>query len=504
MPKYSPEVPAELLTPDEMSVADRLTIAAGTESFALMQKAAAAVAETARGMVGRGSVLVIAGPGNNGGDGFVAAQELRQGGYDVRVALLGDPERLTGDAARAAVLWGGPVEPLQPGVDFGCDLIIDCLFGAGLSRPLDGEVAEVVRQANNSGRRILAVDLPSGIDGRTGAICGEAIRAERTVTFFRLKPGHLLYPGREHCGRVELAQIGIKDAVLNTIAPEAFHNGPALWRPAITPPGAMAHKYTRGHVCVVSGPATATGAARLAAAGALRIGAGAVTVASPPDALLVNAAHLTAIMVRRIDGPDALAAFISDRHIGAAVVGPGNGVGASTRANVEALMAGEAALVVDADALTSFAEERDALFRAIARRAARVVMTPHEGEFSRLFGIDGAKIDRAREAARSSGAVVILKGADTVVAAPDGRLSINSNAPAFLATAGSGDVLAGMVAGLMSQGVQPFEAACAAVWLHGAVGARLGQGLIAEDLPGGLPAVIQQVWPVGGPLIGSA
>jgi hydroxyethylthiazole kinase-like uncharacterized protein yjeF len=495
MPKFPPAEPVELLTPGEMAEADRLTIEAGTGSFELMLRAGAAVADAARRMVERGKMLVLAGPGNNGGDGFVAAQELRRGGCEVRVALLGPPDKLAGDAARAAMLWGGPVETLTAETGFDCDLIVDSLFGAGLTRQLVGVAAEVVQQANGSGRRILAVDLPSGIDGRTGEVRGAAIRAERTVTFFRLKPGHLLYPGREHCGATELVQIGIKDEVLSALAPKAFRNGPELWRFAVSPPGAMAHKYARGHVCVVSGPATATGAARLAAAGALRIGAGAVTVASPPDALLVNATHLTAIMLRRSDGPEDLAAFIAERRVNAAVVGPGNGVGAATRANVEALIAGGATLVLDADALTSFAGTSNSLFRAIAGRAAPVVMTPHEGEFSRLFGIEGAKIDRATEAARASGAVVILKGSDTVIAGPDGQLAINDNAPPDLATAGSGDVLAGMVAGLMAQGVPGFEAACAAVWLHGATGDRLGRGLIAEDLPGALPAVLQRVWP---------
>ena len=490
---------AELLTPAEMAEADRLAIAGGVDGFTLMRRAGQAVADAAQRMPSCTRVLALAGPGNNGGDALVAAAALRDGGCSVRVAMLGDPARLSGDAEKALALWGGPVEALGPDLDWNCDQILDGLFGAGLQRPLAGAAAEAVQFANASGRPILAIDLPSGVDGRSGEVFGGAVRAARTVTFFRLKPGHLLYPGRGLCGELELAQIGIPESVLATIAPSCFRNGPGLWGAALRPPAADAHKYSRGHVCVVSGPAASTGAARLAAAGALRIGAGAVTVASPPDALLINAGHLTAIMVRRIDGPDALAGFVADRRVGAAVIGPGNGVGEGTRANVEALIAGDAALVLDADALTSFSGSPDALFEAVSRRPAPVVMTPHEGEFARLFGVEGAKIDRARETAKRSGAVVVLKGPDTVIAAPDGRLAINANAPADLATAGSGDVLAGMIAGLLAQAMPVFEAAGAAVWLHGAAGSRLGRGLIAEDLPAALPGVLRDMERPGPP-----
>jgi NAD(P)H-hydrate epimerase len=365
------------------------------------------------------------------------------------------------------------------------------LFGAGLARDLNGEVARTVAAVNAGGSPVLAVDLPSGIDGRTGEVRGVAIRAMRTITFFRLKPGHLLLPGRTHCGVTEVAQIGIPESVLATLRPTAFHNGPALWGASLRKPAAEDHKYSRGHAFVVSGPASSTGAARLAAAGALRIGAGAVTVASPPDALAVNAAHLTAIMLRSIDGSDALERLLSDPRAKAVVVGPANGVGEATRANAEAALRSAAGVVLDADALTSFSAAPGRLFKAIAERSAPVVVTPHAGEFARLFDDTGPKLDRARAAAAESGAVVVLKGADTVIAAPDGRAAINSNAPPDLATAGSGDVLAGMIAGLLAQGAAGFEAAAAAVWVHGAAGAAVGRGLIAEDLPGAVPRVLQ-------------
>jgi hydroxyethylthiazole kinase-like uncharacterized protein yjeF len=488
--------PIELLTPEEMAIADRLAVAGGVSGFHLMQNAGAAVAEAAREMseqVDHGSILVLAGPGNNGGDGFVAATQLHSEGCDVRVALLGSRDRLTGDAARAAEAYEGPLETLGPDTDLSAELVIDALFGAGLARPLEGVVAGVVERLNDSGAPVLAIDLPSGVDGRTGAVQGVAVRATRTITFFRGKPGHLLMPGRRLCGLCDVAQIGIPESVLAEIRPATFHNLPSLWRDQLRPPRADDHKYARGHAFVVSGPASATGAARLSAAGALRAGAGAVTVASPPDAVIVNAAHLTAIMVREYDGPAALAELLADPRPKSIVIGPGNGVGAETRANVEAALASDAAIVLDADALTSWAAERDALFAGIKDRVAEVVLTPHEGEFARLFPGEGPRLDRARAAASESGAILVLKGSDTVIATPDGRAAINSNAPAGLATAGSGDVLSGIVAGLLAQGLPGFEAAAAGVWMHGAAGSAVGRGLIAEDLPPAIPTVLRQL-----------
>ncbi len=483
----------EVLTPAEMGEADRLAIAAGTPGYSLMLNAGAAVAEAAQDMAEEGRILVVAGPGNNGGDGFVAAEILRRDGRDVRVALLGARDALKGDAGHAAADYGGPFETINPASDLSADLVIDALFGAGLARPLEGEAARIVEALNAGPAPVLAVDLPSGIDGRTGAAAGAAIRAARTVTFFRLKPGHLLLPGRLHCGRTELAQIGIPNSVLDTIRPATFQNLPALWRARLRPPRPGDHKYSRGHAFVVSGPASATGAARLAAMAALRAGAGAVTVASPPDALLVNATHLTAIMVRRFEGAEELSALLSDPRPKAVAIGPASGVGEGTRRNVAAALKSNAAVVLDADALTSFSGEVDAIFSLIKNRLQPVVMTPHEGEFARLFAQTGARLDRVRAASLASGACVVLKGYDTVIAAPDGRAAINANAPADLATAGSGDVLTGIIAGLLAQGLAGFDAACAGVWMHGAAGAAVGRGLIAEDLPGALPAVLQRL-----------
>jgi hydroxyethylthiazole kinase-like uncharacterized protein yjeF len=485
--------PVELLTPAEMAQADRLAVAGGVSSFQLMQRAGAAVAEAAKNIREAGDILVLAGPGNNGGDGFVAATLLRSAGRSVRVALLGSRNGLKGDAATAAAGYDGPVETIGRGTQISAALVIDALFGAGLARPLSGEAASIVQRLNATGIPVLAVDLPSGVDGRTGAADGPAVQATRTITFFRMKPGHLLLPGRLHCGPTEVAQIGIPDGVLGEIRPATFHNQPLLWRDRLRRPEPGDHKYRRGHAFVVSGPPSQTGAARLAAAAALRVGAGAVTVASPPASVLVNASHLTAVMVRTCSGGEELARLLSDPRPKSIVIGPANGVGPETRANVEAALDSDAGVVLDADALTSFEASASGLFGRIKRRSQPVVLTPHDGEFARLFKAIGSRLDRAREAASESGAVVVFKGSDTVIASPDGRAAINSNAPPDLATAGSGDVLAGIIGGLLAQGLPGFEAACAGVWTHGACGTMCGRGLIAEDLPAAIPAVLQNL-----------
>jgi len=489
----------ELLRTAEMADADRLTIAGGTPGIALMEEAGDAVAVRAAMMARAGSrIAVVAGPGNNGGDGYVAARQLAERGFAVRVLRVGDRPG-TGDAAEAARRWSGEVMPAAPDALDGCGLVIDALFGAGLARPVESLAAALVAAVNAAGVPVLAVDLPSGINGDTGAVQGCAVRATETVTFFRRKPGHLLYPGRAHCGRTHVVDIGIPDAVLARIAPRIAVNAPALWRtafPVLRPDG---HKYDRGHALVVSGGLSSTGAARLAARGALRAGAGLVTLASPREALAVNAATNLAVMVRPAGGAGEIAALLEDRRFNAVVVGPGGGVGAGMRETVETVLGSGAAAVLDADAITSFAGEPEALAAAISARTAPVVMTPHEGEFSRFFKkIESisklhSKLEKTLAASSYTGAIVLLKGADTVVAAPDGRAAIAENAPPWLATAGSGDVLAGLIAGLMAQRMPAFEAAAAAVWLHGEAANKVGPGLISEDLPEALPAVLRRL-----------
>jgi hydroxyethylthiazole kinase-like uncharacterized protein yjeF len=490
------EVGLELLTPRDMNHADQLAVENGVSSLALMESAGRAVADAARRRVKPGGrIAVLCGPGNNGGDGFVAARLLKRASYDVRLFLAGDKSALKGDAAEMARRFDGPVRPLDPFQFESLNLVIDALFGAGLTRPIEGMAAEVIAAIAEHGTPVLAVDVPSGLDGATGQALGPVLKATETVTFFRLKPGHLLYPGRGLCGQVRVADIGIPTRVLDELDIKAFANTPALWREQFPRPSAEGHKYGRGHALVVSGPPEATGACRLAARGALRAGAGLVTVASPLDAVSVNALHLTAIMLKPFEGPEGLSALLGDVRKNAVLIGPGAGIGEATCRLVEAALRTEASVVLDADALTSFAGQADRLRAAIvARHDGRVVLTPHDGEFARLFGNDGgARLDRARKGALEIGAVVLLKGPDTVIASPEGEAAINFNAPPWLATAGSGDVLAGFITGLLAQRMPAFEAAAAAAWLHGEAASDFGPGLIAEDLPDRLPAVLARL-----------
>src|SRR5215471_13173998 len=487
----------ELLTTAEMAEADRRTIAGGVAGIELMENAGRSVADTVAARHPPGvRVAVVAGPGNNGGDGFVAARFLAERGYRVRVLLVGDPNRLKGDAALAAQRWQGPTTAAAPAALTPADVVIDALFGAGLDRPVEG-VARAMIEAMNAAPCVYAVDLPSGINGTTGAVMGLAVNAMETVTFFRRKIGHVLLPGRLHCGNVRIADIGIAASVLDQIRPRIAINSPDLWAKSFPLPRVEGHKYARGHAVVVSGGLSSTGAARLAARGALRAGAGLVTIATPREALAVNAAASLAVMVRPVDGADELSEFLKDPRRNTVVLGPGGGVGHPMRELVLAALTGERAVVLDADALTSFADERQTLVAATKARAAATLMTPHEGEFARLFKALGSearsKVERARKAAQEAGAVVLLKGPDTVVAASDGRATIAENAPPWLATAGSGDVLAGIAAGCLAQDMPAFEAASAAVWLHGEAGNAAGPGLIAEDLPEVMPAIFRQL-----------
>ncbi len=504
----------EVLTTAEMSEADRLAVAAGVPSLTLMENAGHAVADAAVAMVARGGrIAVLCGPGNNGGDGFVAARHLRDRGYDVRLHLLGAREHLTGDAAEVARRWPLPARPASPDALQSMHLVVDALFGAGLSRALDGAAAELVEAINASRLPVLAVDVPSGLDGTTAMAAGPVVQARRTVTFFRKKPAHLLMPGRALCGETIVADIGIPDRVLADVAPATFENGPALWASSYRWPRLASHKYTRGHAVVVSGPPFQSGAARLGAMAALRAGAGLVTLVGSPAACAVNATHMTSVMVRELDRGRALSEFLADTRRNAVLIGPGADPGDDTVADVKDVLGSAAAAVLDADALMSFeisstasaeggrmgflvadteaAHTPQDLFDAIRARAAPVVMTPHDGEFKRLFGVlPGSKLERTRAAAATSGAIVVLKGADTVIADPGGRATINANAPPWLATAGTGDVLAGIITGLLAQGMAGFDAACAGVWLHGAAASEHGIGVIGEDLPGLLPRVL--------------
>ncbi|MEB2400894.1 MAG: NAD(P)H-hydrate dehydratase [Alcaligenaceae bacterium] len=478
-----------LLTPDQMRLADRLAIEGGVDGVALMEAAGAAVANAVAGRWRKCPVLVLCGPGNNGGDGFVAARHLALAGWPVRVGLLGDRRRLSGDAAYHAAQWKGPVEPISAGMLDGAKLIIDALFGAGISRPLDGAAAEVLAAAGARGLPLCAVDVPSGLDGAGGEVLGMAPRADLTVTFFRPKPGHLLMPGRALCGELVVADIGIPDKVLDTVLPDTFRNRPALWAGHYPWPAVDGHKYQRGHALVVGGQLM-TGAARLAARAAARVGAGLVTIAAPAAVWPIYAGASLSIMVQAIRESGTLEDILSDPRKNAIVVGPGAGVSDITRKHALQALASKRAVVLDADAISVFGSDPEALYQAIA---GPCVLTPHEGEFNRIFATRGDKLERARRAAAQSGAVVVLKGPDTVIAAPDGRAVINDNAPPELATGGTGDVLSGFIAGLMAQGMEAFLAAAAAVWLHGEAARRFGPGLVSEDLPECLPRVLRRL-----------
>jgi hydroxyethylthiazole kinase-like uncharacterized protein yjeF len=477
-----------------MSAADAAAVRSGIASLTLMENAGWAVTGEIARRWSRNPVTVLCGPGNNGGDGFVIARLLRDRGWPVQVLCAGRLDRRSSDAAANAERWGGPVASASPDLVPSGGLIVDALFGAGLAREIEAEIATVIATVNASGSTVVAVDMPTGIDGASGAVRGLAVEAALTVSFCRKKPGHLLLPGRRYCGELVIADIGVSDDAVEAAGSALRENSPALWR--VPRRAGSGHKYDYGHVLVVSGGPWSTGAARLAALAALRTGAGLVTVAASGAALPVHAAHLTSVMLREIEDALALARLLEDRRINVVVLGPGAGVGAETRMRSHAALASGAAVVLDADALSSFAEVPGELFTAITGVPGRpVVMTPHEGEFMRLFGDvpQGleSKVDRARWAAATSGSTVVLKGADTVVAMPDARAVLNSNAPPELATAGSGDVLTGIMAGLLAQRLPALEAAAAAVWIHGQAGNELGRGLIAEDLPAALPAILK-------------
>lgn len=487
-----------------MAQADKLTIDAGPfDGMDLMRRAGAAVAtRVLERYPDATSVDVLCGPGNNGGDGYVVAKLLAEAGATVRVWALGHPKPGT-DAAIAAKECPVEATQLSSFAPVEGAVVIDALFGAGLSKAIDGEAATAIEKCTEASLPIVAVDLPSGVSGDSGKILGSAFRADLTVTFFRKKPGHLLYPGRELCGRTIVADIGIRSDVLDTIKPTCWENTPDLWLGTFPHLPANTHKYARGHVGVFSGGLASTGAARLSARAAARAGAGAVTLLSPGSALQVNAVHLTSIILRKSDGIQDVEEWLEKRKPAALVFGPAAGlqdsVGDFALALIEAATNKVRHLVLDADALTHISRRRGeflALFRQAG--APHIVLTPHEGEFARVFqelahdeGL--SKLDRARGAAELAGTTVILKGPDTVIASPDGQTAINTNAPPWLATAGSGDVLAGITAGFLSQGMTAFEAACAAVWLHGAAGSLFGPGLIAEDLPDLLPQVLRDL-----------
>jgi NAD(P)H-hydrate epimerase len=477
-----------LLRVAQMGEADRLTVAAGTPIIDLMANAGGAVAHEIKRRWTMRPVIVLCGPGNNGGDGFVAARQLADAGWPVRIALLGDRDQLSGAARHHAEQWSGPVEAVTPASLEGTGLVVDALFGSGLSRPLEGPAADTLAASGRRDMPMVAIDVPSGVMGDTGDAMG-AVKATLTVTFFRKKPGHLLLPGRLLCGELVVAGIGTPESVLDHLDVDIFENGPALWAACLPRPYDGGNKYTRGHA-LISGGYPMTGAARMAARAAARAGAGLTTIAVPEIALPIYATALTSIMVKPIAADDEFTRILSDRRVSAFLIGPGAGVSDETRLRALAMLATGRPTLLDADAITAFKGDPAELDKAID---GPCVLTPHDGEFRRLFDPAGDKLTRTRKAARRSGAIIVLKGTDTVIVEPGGQAVINANAPATLATAGSGDVLSGIILGLLAQGMEPFLAAAASVWLHGAAANAFGPGLLAEDLPDLLPGVIRHL-----------
>jgi ADP-dependent NAD(P)H-hydrate dehydratase / NAD(P)H-hydrate epimerase len=475
-----------LLSVAQMTEADAAAVAAGVPGSVLMQNAGAAVGrEISRRWTPR-AVTVLCGPGNNGGDGFVVAVALARAGWPVRVALLGARENLRGDARVHAARWSGGVEAVTPAAIEGAALVVDALFGSGLRGVLAGPVQATLNAATQNGIPLVAVDVPSGVMGDTGESLGAA-PAVCTVTFARKKRAHALLPGRELCGDIVVADIGIPPSVLDSLGADCWENDPVVWRRELPHAKPSANKFTRGHALLCGGYPV-TGAARMAARAAARAGAGLTTIAVPPAALAIYASALTSIMVQPLEPDGGLTRLLSDSRYTGFLIGPGAGVSDATRDSALALLRTGRPVLLDADAISVFASRTDELRHAIG---GPCVMTPHDGEFARLFELRGDKLTRARAAARQIGAVIVLKGADTVIAAADGRAIINTNAPATLATAGSGDVLGGFILGLLAQGMDPFLAAAAGVWMHGAAAATFGPGLLAEDLPDLLPAVLR-------------
>ena len=475
----------------DVRAVDAGAAAAGVSVRALMENAGAGVADAIAQRFSVQPVTVLCGPGANGGDGWVTARRLWRAGWSVRV-LASDPQKLSGAAREAADDWaatGGRHEPLPAALPES-GLVVDALFGVGLSRPLEGVYAALVGAMAHAPERVIAVDLPSGLDADSGRPVGEVCgRAGLSVTFVRKKPAHVLFPGRSFCGDVVVIDIDAPAEVIEACALNAWENGPCLWSARYPWPAEDAHKHSRGALRVVSGNAGRTGAARLAARAGLRVGAGLVTVLSPRDAMAENAAQLTAVMLQQLSTTETDLSAAS-----ALIVGPALGLGEEHAALLAGYLRfdGRPRCVLDADALTHLARWREAL-------RADDVLTPHLGEFRRLFpGLyEGArsKIEAVRCAAADIGAIVLLKGPDTVVAAPDGRAVVNTTGTPFLATAGAGDVLSGLIGGLMVQGMASFEAAAAGAWLHGRAAERLGPGLVAEDIEAQLPRVLNEIAP---------
>ncbi len=481
--------PHALLNVAAARAIDQAAIAAGTPELELMERAGAATAAAIRERWQPVPTLVLAGSGNNGGDGFVVARLLAEAGWPVRVACARDLKALSGSAQAMAKRWTGHVTTLEAKSLEGAALVVDALFGTGLARPLNGDFRAIVEALNARDVPVVAVDIPSGIETDSGAVLGAAVKADLTVTFFRRKPSHVLMPGGAHAGEIVVSDLGVADAVYAKIPVSLFANGPELWRGAFPWSTAESHKYTRGHAVVLGGTEV-TGAARLAAHAAQRIGAGLTSIAADPSVVPIYAAFRADLMVKPVTGADQFRDLLSDKRLNAVLLGPGSGADERLAGAIAAALDAGVALVLDADCFRILADRSNGL---VKRLNNRVIMTPHEGEFSRVFGPAAPRLEVALKAARETGATVLLKGPDTVVAGPDGKAVINTGAPPELATAGSGDVLAGLIVGLLANRLSPFLAGIVASWFHGRAAAHFGPGLLAGDIPDLVPRVLAEL-----------
>lgn len=488
----------ELLTADEMLRAEQITIDGGTPSLTLMENAGRAVAEEVVRRFPRGSkVSICCGRGNNGGDAFVCARILRERGFQIRLGLLGKPEELKAEPKEMARRWDETIEPLTVSMLEGTEVVVDGIMGSGLKGPVNGEIADIIQSVNDKKIPVVAIDMPTGIEMTHGSVQGIAFESVSTVTFFRKKTGQVQFPGKKYCGDVRVSDIGISNKVLADIAPQTFVNEPDFWLRYYPRLNKEGHKYDRGHAVVVSGPMESTGASRLSAAAALRIGVGLVSLATSKAAFYVNAAQLTSIMLSVYDGSAGLGELLTnDPRQNAVLIGPGAGLSQETCENVAAVLSSEATVIIDAEGLTAFEQNPQDLFGLIQGRSAPTIITPHKGEFDRIFpelGNAESKLVQAKRAAEISGSVVIFKGPITIISAPDGLSAVMGDAPPWLATAGTGDILAGMITGLCAQGMSPFDAAAAAVWMHAELARTFGPGMISEDMPDLLPPLLQRL-----------
>tara|TARA_B100001105_G_scaffold252249_1_gene243430 strand:+ start:1905 stop:3404 length:1500 start_codon:yes stop_codon:yes gene_type:complete len=496
--KYKNKIITEVLTSEQMYRADFLASKNGISSYQLMRNAGKRIAREIIKKHQKGRVLILCGRGNNGGDGFVVARLLSARGWPVQVGILKSLKKMKDDALRASEEWEGvtfelSLPQLKKRIN-GCSVVVDALFGIGLNRPVKENIKGLINAINKSEIPCVSIDIPSGIDADSGKILGTAIKANETISFFRPKLGHILFPGREYSGNLIISDIGIPDSVIQKIKPTIFLNSPKLWNKKFPWPSYQDHKYSRGHALVMGGEEM-TGAARLAARACLRIGSGLVTIAANKSSSKIYKMEMPEILSVTVDSLHDLKKIISDKRKNVFLVGPGIGVSRLSSKKVLLLLSKKRPCVLDADAISAFKDSPKKLFKSVFPRC---VLTPHEGEFARLFPKIAKrkninKVAKCVLAAFDANGVVLLKGSDTVISRPDGLSVVNCNAPPTLATAGSGDVLAGIITGLIAQGMNSFDASVSGAWIHGEAAKLFGPGLVADDLPNLIPLVLKKI-----------